>query len=218
MNDGADSATAGAVGGPRLGAVGLAALFAVGAVGGLIGDMTHVESGTTVYLEDPVPYIWRSQLWFPLLVGSGTMVLGWLRVRLAASGRWPDDGASRRDGAEPRTAAHPVREAVAMIAAVLALYALTALVRGEPQPAAVVACWSVAALIVARWARGPAELLCAVLAAIVGVTTEAVTAAAGMFEYADDVAQFAGVASWLPALYLAYGVVAARLGLLAARL
>ena len=213
-----------AAAGPRLSTAGLAALFAVGAVGGLIGDMTHVESGTTVYLTDPVPYIWRSQLWFPLLVGSGTAALGWIRVRLAASGRWPeragDASAPTGSGTSPRGPAQveAARDAVAMIAAVLALYALTALVRGEPQPAAVVACWSVAALIVARWARGPAELICAVLAAVVGVTTEALTAAAGMFEYADDVAQFAGVASWLPALYLAYGVVAARLGLVAAKL
>jgi len=32
---------------PRLAAAGIAALFLVGAVGGLIGDMCHVESGTT---------------------------------------------------------------------------------------------------------------------------------------------------------------------------
>ncbi len=90
--------------------------------------------------------------------------------------------------------------------------------RGEPQPAAVVICWSVAALIVARWARGPWELVCAVLAALFGVTTEILLAAVDVFAYADDVARIAGVASWLPALYLAYGVVAARLGMLAARL
>ena len=187
---------------PRLGAAGIAALFVVGAAGGLIGDMCHVESGTTVYLEDPLPYIWRSQLWFPLMVGSGTAALGWIRVRFGPGENAADEGA---------------RDAVAMIAAVLALYALTALVRGEPQPVAVVAVWAVAALICARWAQGPWELGCGVLAATFGVSTEIVLAAAGVFAYADDVSQFAGVASWLPALYLAYGVVAARLGLMAAR-
>lgn len=190
----------------RLGAAGLAALFVVGALGGLIGDMCHVETGTTVYLEEPLPYVWRSQLWFPLMVGAGTAALGWIRVRFGPV-EGPEDGTV--EGA---------RDALAMIAAVVGLYALTALVRGEPQPAAVVICWSVAALIVVRWARGPAELGCAVLAAVFGVTTEAVLAAADVFEYADDVARFAGVASWLPALYLAYGVVAARLGLIAARM
>jgi hypothetical protein len=194
----------------RLGGVGLAALFVVGALGGLTGDMCHVESGTTIYLEDPLPYVWKSQLWFPLMVGGGTAALGWIRVRFG-----PPDGVASPDG---RLGGDELREAVAMIAAVVGLYALTALVRGEPQPAAVVACWSVAALIVVRWARGPWELVCAVLAALFGVTTEVVLAALDVFAYSDDVARFAGVASWLPALYLAYGVVAARLGLLAARL
>lgn len=141
------------------------------------------------------------------MVGGGTVALGWIRVSFG-----PADGPSDSLGADD------LREALAMIAAVVGLYALTAIVRGEPQPAAVVICWAVAGVIVARWARGPWELACAVLAALFGVTTEIVLAALDTFKYADDVARFAGVASWLPALYLAYGVVAARLGMLAARL
>jgi hypothetical protein len=76
--------------------------------------------------------------------------------------------------------------------------------------------YAVAALIVARFATAPADLACALLAAVFGVGTEIVLSAAGAFEYADDVSQIAGVAAWLPALYLAYGVVAGRLGLLLA--
>jgi hypothetical protein len=180
----------------HLGATALGTLFVAGAVGGLIGDMCHVESGTTVYLEDPLPYVWKSQLWFPLMVGGGTAALGWIRVRLAGAG-----GGS----ADPRDAA-------AMIAAVIGLYALTALMRGEPQASGAVAAYAVAALICARWARDRIDLLCAVLAAVCGVGTEIILSAAGVFEYTDDVEQVAGVAIWLPALYLAYGVVAARLG------
>lgn len=176
----------------------LAVLFLVGAAGGLIGDMCHVESGTTTYLEDPLPYVWRSQLWFPLVVGAGTAALGWTRLRLAPSGPGGSVGA---------------RECVAMIAAILALYALTAIVRGEPQPVATVLVYAVAALICARFARTPADLICGGLAALFGVGGEIVLAAAGVFEYADDLSRIAGVAAWLPALYLAYGVVAARLGL-----
>lgn len=163
--------------------------------------MCHVESGTTAYLDDSLPYVWRSQLWFPLMVGAGTAGLGWIRVRLGT-------------GDERSTA--PLREATAMIAAVLALYALTALVRGEPQGPAIVLVYAVAALIVARFATAPADLACALLAAVFGVGAEIVLSAAGAFEYADDVSQVAGVAAWLPALYLAYGVVAGRLGLLLA--
>jgi hypothetical protein len=172
----------------------------IGAGGGLIGDMCHVESGTTVYLDDPLPFVWRSQLWFPILVGAGTAALGWTRVRLGEAGPAPA----------------PLREGAALIASVLALYALTALVRGEPQGPAIVLVYAVAALIVARFATAAADLVCALLAAVGGVGIEIALSAAGAFEYADDVSQVAGVAAWLPALYLAYGVVAGRLGLLLA--
>lgn len=184
----------------RLGAGGLAALFVVGAAGGLVGDMCHVVSGTTRYLEDPLPYVWRSQLWFPLMVGGGTAALGWVRVRFASRA----------------AVGGPTRQAVLMIASILGLYALTAIVRGEPQDVAVVLVYAVAAVICASFATGPADLACGVLAAFFGVATEIVLAAAGVFEYADDVSQVAGAASWLPALYVAYGVVAGRLGLLVA--
>ena len=184
----------------RLGPLALVALFAIGAVGGLIGDMCHVESGTTVYLDDGLPYVWDSQLWFPLMVGAGTAALGWIRVRLGESG-----------GGDPENA----RDVVAMVAAILALYALTAIVRGEPQPVAIVLVYGVAALICARFARGPSELACGALAALFGVGTEIALAGAGVFEYAADVDQVVGVAAWLPGLYVAYGVVAARLGIIA---
>ncbi len=180
----------------RLRAPALGVLFLVGAVGGLIGDMCHVESGTTVYLDDPLPYVWKSQLWFPLMVGGGTAALGWIRVRLAGAG----------------AGAGAPRDAAAMIAAVIGLYALTALLRGEPQASGAVAAYAVGTLICARWARDRADLICGVLAAGIGVGAEIVLSAAGVFEYAPGVEQVAGVAIWLPALYMAYGVVAARLG------
>lgn len=195
---------AGAPGG-RLGPGALGALFLVGAVGGLIGDMCHVVSGTTSYLEDPLPYVWRSQLWFPLMVGGGTAALGWIRVRF---GPVADD--------EP-VGGETLRQAVLMVAAVLGLYALTALVRGEPDEVGIVLVYAVAALICGAFARRPVDLACGLIAAAFGVTTEIVLAAADVFEYARDVPQVAGVAAWLPGLYLAYGVVAARLGMIAAR-
>ena len=187
-----------------LSAAGLAALFAVGAIGGLIGDMCHVESGTTVYLEDPLPYVWKSQLWFPLMVGAGTAALGWIRVRIGGTRVWADGGGA------------PLRQAALMIAAVIGLYALTALVRGEPQPAAIVLVYAVAVVIAAAFATGPGDLVCACLAALFGVGTEIALAAADVFAYAGDIGRLAGVATWLPGLYLAYGVVAGQLGLLLA--
>ncbi len=185
----------------RLGVAGLAALFFVGAAGGLVGDMCHVVSGTTRYIEDPLPYIWESQLWFPVMVGAGTATIGWLRVRLG------DDG----EGGG-------MSEAAQMVAWIIALYALTAIVRGEPQEVAVALVYAVAAGICGAFAHSRADIACGALAAVVGVTIEIVLAAEGIFEYAGDVGDFAGVATWLPALYFAYGVVAGRLGLTASRM
>ena len=37
------------------------ALFAIGALGGLIGDACHIYAGTTEYLKDDIPFIWTSQ-------------------------------------------------------------------------------------------------------------------------------------------------------------
>jgi hypothetical protein len=185
----------------RLGVYRLAALFFIGAAGGLVGDMCHVVSGTTRYIEDPLPYIWESQLWFPVMVGAGTAALGLIRIRLG------DDG----EGGG-------MREAAQMVAWIIALYALTALVRGEPQEVAVAIVYAVAAGICGAFAHSRADVACGALAAVVGVTIEVILAAAGVFEYADDVGDFLGVATWLPALYFAYGVVAGRLGLIAARM
>ena len=53
-------------------------------------------------------------------------------------------------------------------------------------------------------------------AALAGCVTESVMSAAGVFEYARGIDGLAGVAPWLPGLYFAFGVVAARLGELCA--
>ena len=53
----------------------LAFLFTLGAAASLIGDHSHVATGTTEYLTDAVPFIWSSPIWFPLLVGAATVSL-----------------------------------------------------------------------------------------------------------------------------------------------
>jgi len=101
----------------RLSAAALAGLFALGAAGGLLGDQGHVASGTTAYLPSSkgVPFVWESPLWFPALVGLLTASLAEARLRLAPT--------RRAGGAE---------DGVAAVAAVLGLYALTALIRHQP--------------------------------------------------------------------------------------
>ena len=99
--------------GPAATAVVVAGL---GLLVGLAGDAAHVASGTTRYEWSGVPVIWRSQIWFPVLIAGAVLAAAW-------SGQRPGLPAERS-----RSRA----DAVAGAALVLALYALTALLRGEP--------------------------------------------------------------------------------------
>ena len=114
----------------------LGILFLIGAAGGLVGDAGHVQSGTTVYLDDATPFIWESALWFPILVGLATASIGELRLRLAPP----------RPGFDPGVG-------VAAIAAVLGIYAITALVHDAPEQPATILIWALA-ILVAFWLDG----------------------------------------------------------------
>lgn len=169
-------------------------LFVVGAVGGLVGDACHVTSGTTEYLDETFPFIWKSQLWFPLAVGLATVTTGELRLRLGP----------------PRPGHNPV-EAAAAIASVIALYALTAVVTGEEPLTSTVLIWTLAIVIAARFGGGMPALACAVAAAILGPLAEILIVEADLSRYSSLADGLFGVAEWLPALYFAFGIVAARL-------
>jgi hypothetical protein len=176
-------------------------LFLVGAAGGLVGDAGHVQAGTTTYLDDATPFIWESALWFPVLVGLATASIGELRLRLGPA----------RPGFDPRIA-------VGAIASVLALYAITALVYDEPEGPATVLVVMLAALIASWLAGGRPAVVCGLAAAIAGPVAEIVIVELDLAEYADSADTLFGVALWLPALYFAFGFVAARLAeLLVAR-
>jgi hypothetical protein len=175
----------------------IAGLFAIGAIGGLLGDAAHVETGTTVYLSHGFPFVWRSALWFPLAVGLGTVATAELRLRIAWPGRWEGDGR--------------VREAAAAIATVLAIYAVTAIVHDEPEGAATTLVAMLAVLAATRFASGPAALACGLAAAVVGPVAEIVLVNGDIAAYAPTCDGLFGVALWLPALYFAFGVVVSRL-------
>jgi len=186
----------------RLSAASLAGLFALGAAGALLGDQGHVASGTTTYLSASkgVPFVWESPLWFPALVGVLTASLAELRLRIAPPrgiGGWSDGAAA--------------------VAAVLALYAVTALVRHEPLGPSTVLVYALAVLVWRLFGNDLPSAACGAVAAIVGVTSEIVLVAAGVFEYSHQIDRLAGVAPWLPGLYFAFGVVVARLGELCSR-
>jgi hypothetical protein len=176
-------------------------LFAVGAIGGLIGDAAHVQTGATEYLSDAVPFIWESALWFPLAVGLATVATGFLRVLLAPVEPIP--------GIE--TDGDRLREAAMGIAAVLAIYAVTAIVSDEPEGAATTLTVMLAVLCVARFASGPAALACAASAALLGPVAEIVLVELDAARYGVSADGLFGVAVWLVPLYFAFGAVVSRL-------
>jgi hypothetical protein len=169
----------------------LLVLFAIGAAGGLAGDAGHVQAGTTTYLDD-TPKIWESALWFPILVGLATASLGELRLRLGP----PRPGFDLRLGA-------------AAIASVLTIYAVSALVYDQPEGPATTLVLMLAVLVVCWLADTPAAIACGLIAAVAGPVAEVVIVKLDLAEYAESADSLFGVALWLPALYLAFGVLAA---------
>ena len=176
-------------------------LFAIGAAGGLIGDAGHVQSGTTVYLDDATPFIWKSALWFPLLVGLATASVGELRLWLGS----PRPGFDLRIG-------------IGGIAAVLAIYAITALVHDAAELPATALVVMLAALVTCWLADGWAAIICGLAAAVLGPIAEILIVELELARYSPYADSLFGVPPWLPALYFAFGIVAARLAeLLVAR-
>jgi hypothetical protein len=171
-----------------------AAIAALGFAVALAGDACHVASGTTRYDWTGVPEIWRSRLWFPFLVAAAVLLAAWMGRRADLPGR-------RRDG----------RDVVLGAAAVLGLYALTAVLRGQPATVSVILCGALAALIWAWWDTSPSAFVIAAGAAIAGPLAEILLTSAGAASYAADSDDLAGVAPWLPCLYFAAGAVASGL-------
>jgi hypothetical protein len=172
-------------------------IAAIGFAVGLAGDACHVASGTTVYEWDGVPTIWRSAIWFPLLVAGSVVLAAWLAERQSAK-LPPVNERARGD-------------VIAGAAAVLALYALTAVLKGEPETVSVILTASIAVLIWRWWDPSAGALVVGLAAAVAGPLVEIGVVAAGAASYAGDSDGLAGVAPWLPCLYFAAGAVASRL-------
>ena len=174
-------------------------LFSLGAAASLIGDHSHVATGTTEYLTDAVPFIWSSPIWFPLLVAAATVSLAELRLRMRP----------------PRTSV-TARQGLAGVAAVIGIYVITALLHRAPVVPITVLIFALAVITWCVLGDGPGAV-CGLLAAIGGPIVEAVLAGAGIFRYADDSDSLFGVGPWLPPLYFAFGVVVALLAEIAAK-
>jgi hypothetical protein len=169
----------------------------LGAAVALAGDACHVASGTTQYKWDGVPAIWRSAIWFPVLVAGGVLAL-------ALAGR---DLAARLPAARVRTRADVAPAA----GAVLGLYALTAVVHDQPDTVSVVLTAAIAVVIWGVWDPSPGAAIGGAVAAVTGPLVEILVVAIGAAEYGPGSDQLIGVAPWLPCLYFAAGAVAFRL-------
>jgi hypothetical protein len=176
------------------GSVTAAIVAGVGAVAGLLGDACHISSGTTQYLRFGTPTIGLSAVWFPIVVGAG--VLGVARAGLAAG--LPASVRTRGDAA-------------AGIAAALALYALTAALRGQPAIVSCTLCSAIAFLIWRVWDPARGTFLFALGAAVLGTLSEIVAVKLQLWAYAPDASALAGVAPWLPCQYFAEAAVASGL-------
>jgi hypothetical protein len=172
-----------------------AVIFAIGFGVSLAGDATHVASGTTRYEWEGFPVLWRSALWFPFAVGGAVLAAAWTAQRIGGP---PARVRSRADAALGASL-------------VLALYALTATLRGEPPTVSVVLTGALAVAIWAWWDPSPRALAVALGAAVAGPLAEAAIVAAGAASYAPDADGLLGVAEWLPCLYFAAGAVASGL-------
>jgi hypothetical protein len=178
-------------------------LFVLGGVAALIGDHSHVVTGTTAYLASNltrhVAFIWSSPIWFPAMVGGATVSLAELRLHLP----------------RPRTDVTP-RQGLAGVAAVVGTYVVTALVHGAPGVPATALICALAAITWCALGDRPA-VVCGVLAALIGPVVEIALVEMGVFRYAESCDQLFGVGPWLIPLYFAFGVVAALLGEIARR-
>ncbi|MFI5509377.1 hypothetical protein ACIA48_18065 [Mycobacterium sp. NPDC051804] len=177
----------------------LLVLFLVGAAASLIGDHSHVVTGTTEYFTNAVPFVWSSPIWFPVMVGAATVSLAELRLHL------PD----------PRITV-TLRQGVAGVAAVLGTYVTTALVHSTP---IVPSTTLIVAMATITWCAlgDKPSLVCGVLAAVIGPIVEIGLVKVGVFAYNADSDQLFGVGPWLVPLYFAFGVVVAMLGEIAAK-
>jgi len=169
-----------------------AIIFALGFGVGLAGDACHVASGTTTYEWDGVPEIWKSRAWFPFLVAGAVLLAAW---------------SGRQAGLPERRVRGPV-DVVIGAAVVLALYALTAVLRGQPATVSVVLTGAIAVAVWAWWDPSAGALAIAAAAAVAGPLAEIVLVELDAASYAADSDDLGGVAPWLPCLYFAAGAVA----------
>ncbi|MET0388481.1 MAG: hypothetical protein ABW321_21095 [Polyangiales bacterium] len=169
-------------------------IFATGVGVGLLGDACHIASGTTQYAATAWPVVWRSPLWFLLLCGGGVLLTAFAGYKL---------GLPRVPRTRPQLSA--------AVAAMVALYALTATMRSQTPTVSVVLTGALGATAWCLWDPSFRCLVLALGAALIATVAESCVAAAGFHRYAPDSQGPLGLAPWLPCLFFAQAVVASGL-------
>lgn len=173
----------------RSGWVTFAELFAIGVAVALIGDASHVQAGITEFLWD-LPAIWKSAIWFPLLVGTKIALGGLIGDRL---------GLARKE--------HDRAEGLIAAALILGVYCLTTLVADQQEIAGNGICWAIAIVIWLWWDPHLPAMVFGLVTMVIGPAAEIVVVELGASRYLPGYDALLGVPPWLLPLYFATGVV-----------
>lgn len=180
-------------------------LLLCGAVLGPLADYLHLATATTRYPLRSFPAgvsLFGMPLWVPLLFGVATLVIG-------LSHPFAD---RLLGGKKSRPGARSWLGATSGLAIFLGLYAASAFLPLETGGWRDVALGLGALSIWAIWEGTWQGLLLGTLTALGGTGVEILLVHFGVFDYTPQNANFFGVASWLPALYLAASVAIGNLG------
>jgi hypothetical protein len=173
----------------------IVALFLLGGIAATLGDYTHVLSGTLGYPT----YSWMipgtgQPFWVPLLMGSATVAIG-------LSHTWADGWL----GKKPKRRLDLNRIVFAVLC-FLALYGVSGFLpfsNGGPRDIVILAAALLIWFFFDRTWQGMVLGLCT---GVMGTLVELSLTHAGIFYYYPESANFHGVASWLPWLYIAASV------------
>lgn len=176
-------------------------LFALGAVLGSAGDLSHVISGTTAYPPQALGwYLGPLPFWVPLLFGAAGLAIGFSHLAL-----------DPLLGSPPRPGTHGLAPAIAANALFLGLYFASGFLPWETGGLNHLVLAAGAISIWAIFDRTWQGIVLAAGTGAAGTSFEMTLVHHGVFSYGPRAGNFHGVAVWLPWLYAAGSVAVGNL-------